>query len=244
MKRHIRTVEDLMRLLDQSFAAERDRWTKRGAQWWDGFYADRDRSVPFFNAGPDESLADWHERSLLSVKPGSTALDLGCGAGRNARWLANVGYTVDAIDLSATAIDWANEQANNDRVRFIVGNVFELAILTRGYDLVHDSGLFHHLPPHRRISYLDVLHRAVAPGGAFTLSCFASGAMGSEADDETLYKIGSLEGGLAYEESDLRDMFADDFDLVELRRMNEHARDDELFGQPFLWVALYRRRLT
>jgi SAM-dependent methyltransferase len=245
MKRHMRTVEDVMRFLDRSFESDRDRWSERGAPWWDQFYADRHRPVPFFNAGPDESLVDWHERALLSPQPGATAFDIGCGAGRNARWLASRGYSVDAIDLSATAIDWANEDARGDaRVRFTVGNVFEFQIPMRGYDLVHDSGLFHHLPPHRRVTYLELLRHAVAPGGAFTLSCFASGEMGSEASDETFYDIGSLEGGLAYSDSDLCELFAEDFDLVELRRMNEHAANDERFGQPFLWVGLYRRRAT
>ncbi len=242
MKRDMRTTEDVMRFLDRSFTAERDRWSERGAHWWDEFYADRDRGVPFFNTRPDESLVDWHSRSLLSAKPAATALDIGCGNGRNARWLARRGYQVDAIDLSATAIDWANEDTANERVRFVVGNVFEFHIPMGGYDLVHDSGMFHHLPPHRRITYVDMLRRAVAADGSFTLCCFASGAMGSEANDETLYEIGSLEGGLAYYEDDLRELFSADFDLVELRRMHQHEPSDEYFGQSFLWVALYRRR--
>ncbi|SDP20835.1 class I SAM-dependent methyltransferase [Lentzea jiangxiensis] len=79
-----------------------DRWTARAGDWWDGFYADRSREVPFFAAEPDENLAGYLERGL--VTPGR-ALDVGCGPGRNAVFLARHGFQVDAVDVSATAIE-------------------------------------------------------------------------------------------------------------------------------------------
>ncbi len=42
MDRNMRTVDDVLRLLDGLFAPEADRWTANaGACWWDSFYADR-----------------------------------------------------------------------------------------------------------------------------------------------------------------------------------------------------------
>jgi 2-polyprenyl-3-methyl-5-hydroxy-6-metoxy-1,4-benzoquinol methylase len=41
-------------------------------------------------------------------------LDLGCGPGRNAVWLAKAGFSVDAIDLSPEALAWARERAEAD----------------------------------------------------------------------------------------------------------------------------------
>jgi SAM-dependent methyltransferase len=84
----IRTVEDVLSMLDGLFAVEADRWTQHGSKWWDGFYADRERAVPFFVAKPDENLVSYLARGLLS--PGR-ALDLGCGPGRNAVHLASLG---------------------------------------------------------------------------------------------------------------------------------------------------------
>src|SRR5205807_8102223 len=96
----VRTVGDLLDMLDQLFDSGADRW--------DRFYADRDRDVPFFAAKPDENLVSYVERGL--IEPG-TALDLGCGPGRNAHYLASAGFEVDAVDLSPAAIDWARQRA-------------------------------------------------------------------------------------------------------------------------------------
>ncbi|GGI95771.1 class I SAM-dependent methyltransferase [Streptomyces brasiliensis] len=241
MDRNIRTVEDVLRLLDGLFVPKADRWTAHGASWWDGFYADRGRPVPFFEAKPDESLVSWVERGLIA--PGR-ALDLGCGPGRNAIHLASLGFEVDAVDLSPVAVDWARERAAEAGadVRFHRGDAFALMgkVLRGPYDLVHDSGCFHHLPPHRRVSYLALLDELLAPGGLFVLTCFAAGAMGSELPDAELYGHAGLQGGLAYTPESLRWIFAD-LEEVELRRMNDESPNSLCFGEPFLWTALFRR---
>ncbi|MGW2227833.1 class I SAM-dependent methyltransferase [Streptomyces formicae] len=247
MDRDIHTIDDVLKLLDTLFAPEADRWTAEGADWWDDFYADRGKPVPFFAAKPDENLVSYVERGLLT--PGR-ALDIGCGPGRNALHLASLGFDVDAVDLSPAALDWAAgraEEAGAD-VRFHQGDVFELTrtALTGPYDLVYDSGCFHHLPPHRRISYLALLDRVLAPGGHFALTCFAAGenGMGSELSDAEFYRTagphGGLHGGLAYDADALRRIFAG-LTEVELRRMRDERNDSPLFGEPFLWTALFHR---
>jgi SAM-dependent methyltransferase len=235
MDRHVRSVEDVLRLLDGLFARDADRWTEGGADWWDRFYADRDRPVPFFVAKPDENLVSYLDRGLL--RPGR-ALDLGCGPGRNALRLAEAGYRVDAVDLSPTAIAWARERAGDAGITFLCGNAFELDL--GEYDLVYDSGCLHHLPPHRRVSYRALLDRCLLPGGHLGLTCFAAGAMGSELPDDQLYREGELGGGLAYTPESLRWIFAD-LTEVELRRMTEEPGDSPLYGVPFLWTALFTR---
>ncbi|CAL9364116.1 hypothetical protein SUDANB58_00716 [Streptomyces sp. enrichment culture] len=241
MDRNIRTVDDVLRLLDGLFAPEADRWTAGAASWWDGFYADRSRPVPFFAAKPDENLVSYIDRGLLA--PGR-ALDLGCGPGRNAFHLAAEGFEVDAVDLSAAAVAWGEDRARaaGADVRFHCGDAFALTAGDLGgpYELVYDSGCFHHLPPHRRLSYLALLDRVLAPGGHFALTCFASGAMGSELPDADFYRHSRLHGGLAYTPDSLRWIFSD-LAEVELRRMRDEPDDSPLFGEPFLWTALFRR---
>jgi SAM-dependent methyltransferase len=241
MDRNIRTVDDVLKLLDSLFAPEADRWTADGADWWDGFYTDRSKPVPFFVAKPDENLVSYLDRSLIT--PGR-ALDLGCGPGRNALHLASLGFQVDAVDLSPTAISWAKERAQEAGadITFHRGDAFALtaAELTGPYDLIHDSGCFHHLPPHRRISYLALLDRALAPGGHLALTCFAAGAMGSELPDAEFYRRSGLHGGLAYTPESLRGIFSD-LTEVELRRMHDEPPESRYFGEPFLWTALFRR---
>ncbi|WP_225846004.1 class I SAM-dependent methyltransferase [Streptomyces sp. HPF1205] len=256
MDRSIRTVDDVLKLLDGLFVPGADRWTAAAGAWWDGFYADRDRPVPFFVRKPDESLVSYLDRGL--VPRGGRALDLGCGPGRNALHLASLGFRVDGVDLSPAAVAWAREQARDgapgiaDRIRFDCGDAFgpQGAELTGPYDLVVDSGCFHHLPPHRRISYLALLERVLAPGGRYALTCFAAGAMGSERSDADFYRdtAGSsggrrLDGGLAYTPESLRRIFAG-LTEVELRRMRDEPPHSPYFGEPFLWTALFRRPLT
>ncbi|MGP3637083.1 class I SAM-dependent methyltransferase [Streptomyces sp. 24-1644] len=242
MDRNIRSVDDVLRLLDGLFAPEADRWTAGGASWWDGFYADRSKAVPFFVAKPDENLVSYAGRGLIT--PGGRALDLGCGPGRNALHLAALGYEVDAVDLSPAAIAWAGERADEAGadVRFHCGDAFALTAteLTGPYDLVHDSGCFHHLPPHRRISYLALLDRVLAPGGHLALTCFAAGGMGSELPDEDFYREAGLKGGLAYTAESLRWIFSD-LTEIELRRMRDEPPESQLFGEAFLWTGLFRR---
>ncbi|MFE3739500.1 class I SAM-dependent methyltransferase [Streptomyces sp. NPDC059134] len=249
MDRSIRTTEDVLRLLDGLFAPEADRWTAGGAGWWDGFYADRSKAVPFFVAKPDESLVSFLDRGL--VAPGR-ALDLGCGPGRNALHLASRGFRVDAVDLSATAVDWARERAREAgaAIRFHHGDAFAAdATVPDGlYDLIQDSGCFHHLPPHRRVSYLALVDRVLAPGGHLALTCFAAGeaGMGSELPDAAFYGASGtsgrpgLHGGLAYTPEALRRIFSD-LTEVELRRMRDEPPASPRFGEPFLWTALFRR---
>ncbi|MDX3073633.1 class I SAM-dependent methyltransferase [Streptomyces sp. MI02-7b] len=244
MDRHIRTVEDVLELLDGLFAPEADRWTDGAADWWDGFYADRSRPVPFFVPKPDENLVSYLDRGLLA--PGGRALDLGCGPGRNALHLAARGFAVDAVDLSPAAVAWGEDRARETGtrgVRFHRGDAFALTAaggpLEGPYDLVHDSGCFHHLPPHRRVSYLALLDRVIAPGGHLALTCFAAGGMGSELPDTDFYRQARLHGGLAYTPESLRAIFSG-LTEVELRRMRDEPPDSPHFGEPFLWTALFR----
>lgn len=227
--RNVRTVEDLLELLDSLFV---------DTPKWKDFYGDRDKPVPFFAAKPDENLVSYLERGLV---PPGRALDLGCGPGRNALHLAAAGFSVDAVDLSAAAIEWARERAGDADVRFLCGDAFTLEL--GEYDFVYDSGCFHHLPPHRRVSYLALLDRALAPGGHLALTCFAAGVEGSgtELSDADLYRVGDLGGGLAYTPESLRRILAD-LDEVELRRMRDEPADSPHFGEPFLWTALFRRK--
>ncbi|MER7502159.1 class I SAM-dependent methyltransferase [Nonomuraea pusilla] len=232
-------MDDVMALLDRLFAADADRWTENASAWWDGFYTDRSKPVPFFADKPDENLASYVERGL--IRPGRV-LDLGCGPGRNAVYLASRGFEVDAVDLAPAAVAWGEQRAAEAgvEVRFVVGDAFT-AELPGPYDLVYDSGCLHHLPPHRRVTYRALLDRVLAPGGHLGLTCFAAGEMGSELPDEAFYRDGRLHGGLAYSPDALRWIFSD-LEEVEIRAMEEQPEGSRLFGLPFLLTALFRRR--
>ncbi|SFR22768.1 Methyltransferase domain-containing protein [Lentzea waywayandensis] len=142
------------------------------------------------------------------------------------------------MDISATAIRWATERSEGLDVRFRHGDAFA----TEGsYDLVYDSGCFHHLPPHRRIGYLALLDRVLAPGGHFALTCFTA-EEGTATPDADLYRQSGLSGGVGYSPDDLRWIFQD-LTEVDLRRMTEEPPDSPAFGKSFLWTALFRKEV-
>jgi tellurite methyltransferase len=74
---------------------------------WDQRYRSKERPLEDFDALPTPLLIETAKR----LKPGK-ALDLACGTGRNALWLAKQGWSVTAVDASAAAIDTIRTRAS------------------------------------------------------------------------------------------------------------------------------------
>lgn len=229
-------IDDVLDMLDSLL--------RDAGPWWDKFYSDREKPVPFFKGVPDENLVEYFERKLLL--PGRV-LELGCGAGRNALYFAKQGCEVDGIDISKEAINWAIERMSESRlkVNFTCSSIFDLEIETNSYDIVYDSGCLHHVPPHRRMDYISLLKKSLKPGGFFGLTCFASGCQdqggGSEISDWEVYRERSLKGGLAFSEEKLKKLFCNDFKVIELRKMQELGQEAKVFGKSFLWAVLLKK---
>lgn len=231
----IYTEDDVLAMLD-SLLSYKER------TWWDGFYADRAKPCPFFVDAPDESLSEWILGGL--IRPGK-ALDLGCGNARNAIFLARQGFAVDGVDYSETAISWAMERVAaadlpEPGVTLRCQSVFELNIEPDSYEIVYDSGCFHHLPPHRRRTYVELVTRALKPGGWFGLTCFRPEG-GSGLSDYEVYERRTLAGGLGYTEKSLREIWSRDMHIHALRQMNKPDACVRLFGADFLWVMLAQK---
>jgi SAM-dependent methyltransferase len=101
---------------------ERSRWDRRYAT---GEYLPRTRPAPF--------LLEWLDRL-----PVGRALDVATGTGRNALALAEAGYAVDAVDISAVAIDLARTEAERRglEVRWHVADLDTEPLPGDGYDLI------------------------------------------------------------------------------------------------------------
>ncbi|WP_309571814.1 class I SAM-dependent methyltransferase [Deinococcus sp.] len=235
----ISTLEQLLNTLDGLFGDGSD-WTKRDEQdHWAGLFSRPDH--PLTSDLPDANLVDWRARGLLSGGEGKTALDIGCGLGRNTRYFARQGYRATGIDLSPYAVKEARERSGESGATFTECDVLRDPIPGGPYDVVYDSGCFHHLPPHRRLSYLNTLGAALKPGGLFGICTFAPGQMGTEADDLTLFRQGRLEGGIAYSLDDLREVFSglEYLDGGPLRP--PEPAPEAVFSMDFLHAALFRR---
>ncbi|MEK5251424.1 class I SAM-dependent methyltransferase [Bacillus sp. FSL R9-9530] len=236
MKETISSYEDLLDMLDSLLLEP--------TQFWDNFYSNREKGVPFFTNKPDENLVNYFDKELLN--PGKV-LELGCGPGRNAIYFAEKGCLVDAVDLSQESIQWATERAKekNVHVNFIYNNIFDLQIEEGTYDIVYDSGCFHHIAPHRRMNYINLVKKALKPGGYFAITCFVQGGElgGADITDWEVYKLQSLKGGLGFTDAKLRVIFRD-FSEVEIRRMKEIKQSNKVFGVSGLWTALFMKNIT
>jgi len=90
----------------------------------------------------DFNLAGLIEDRIIPV---GKALELGCGTGDNAIWLAKNGFSVTACDYSKTAIDMAKEKAENANVNV---EFYQLDFLTDRvpggpFHFIFDRGCFH-----------------------------------------------------------------------------------------------------
>ena len=70
--------------------------------------------------------------------PSGRALDLACGSGRNALWLAENGWTVDAVDIAGTALDMARKAAGErgTALNLIEADLDSYALSANTYDLI------------------------------------------------------------------------------------------------------------
>jgi SAM-dependent methyltransferase len=100
------------------------------------------------------------------LEPGR-ALDLACGEGQNAIWLASLGWDVVGVDYSEVAIAKARARAERDGVAvdFVCADLVSYLPDTGAFDLV--LVLYLHIAAEQRRVVLDRAAPALAPGGTF-----------------------------------------------------------------------------
>ena len=121
-------------------------------------------SIPWANLAANVHLVDY-----LNVKDDMTygrALVIGCGLGDDADALAKMGYDVDAIDISKTAIGMAKERFPTEEIDFRVEDIFKLpASMFGAYDFVFESRTIQSLDPKFRDELIEIIAGLVAKDG-------------------------------------------------------------------------------
>jgi SAM-dependent methyltransferase len=131
------------------------------ASEWDARYSAAAENL-VWSAEPNRFVA----AELAGMAPGR-ALDLGCGEGRNAVWLAARGWQVTGVDFSAAGLDKARDLAIkrgvDSKVAWVCADVTEWGPPRGGFELVLLAYLQLHAPARRNVVRRAV--KAVADGG-------------------------------------------------------------------------------
>lgn len=124
---------------------------------WDERYAESDR---IWSGEPNGALV----REVADLPPGR-ALDVGCGEGADAVWLAARGWTVTALDVSAVALGRARAHAADAGVEitWLLGGLLDVELPAAGFDLVSAQYPVLRRTPEDHAE--RALLAAVAPGG-------------------------------------------------------------------------------
>lgn len=146
------------------------------------------------------------------------AIELGCGLGVNALYLAQKGYKVTGIDLSGSAINKAQQKAKSLELEldFLQADALQAQELPKEkFDLAYDWELLHHIPPSKRLLYLRNIKAILAPKAMYYSVSFSI-------EDPSFGGQGILRktplGTVLYfsSEEELKKLFESYFSLIEI----------------------------
>lgn len=166
----------------------------------------------------------------VALAPGR-ALDVGCGIGTQAVYLAERGWRVTGVDAVQRALARARRRAEEKgvEVRWMAGDVASLSTLglDSGFDLVHDRGCFHDLPGAAREDYVRGVGELAAPGATLLLLAFARRERGI--------------GPSGASEEEIQRRFGPDWELVSVQSDSSPAPPGPMRRVPRIWYRLRRR---
>ena len=155
-------------------------------------------------------------------------VEIGCGAGRLTRALAEIFGEVHAVDVSPEMIELARAGLAGERnVHLYVNNGEDLSVLPGGaYHFAFSFIVFQHVPEKAIVEgYLREAHRVLAAGGLFKFQVEGGGGRGH----------GDTWNGVSFTEGELREMAG---------RCGFEVRYTEGAGTQYFWVWAFREPLT
>jgi ubiquinone/menaquinone biosynthesis C-methylase UbiE len=198
---------------------------KRGVDWGSVYSEKNLPYIPWNSDRPDVELIELIESGKISPH---IALDVGCGTGTDAIYLASKGINVTAIDISEEAIRIARGKAEKAgvNVNFISGDFLKVEFDNKIFDFVNDRGCFHIMSPLRRDEFAAKVSGVLKDQGLYYLRCWSDK---TEFDSEgTPYRISR---------DIINRTFSKYFDILEIR--------DVRWGSRGMWsyVCLLSKRV-
>ena len=142
------------------------------------FFSSVYEGTPPWDIGhPQRTFMQLEEASEIAGE----VLDVGCGTGENALYLAARGHEVWGVDFTPRAIEKARDKAAQRHldVTFLVRDALQLDALGRKFDTIIDSGLFHTLSDEERPRFVSSIASVLRRGGTYFMLCFSELEPGS-----------------------------------------------------------------
>ncbi len=154
-------------------------------------------------------------------------LDIGCGAGSNAVYMAAEGLSVVALDFVPKALEYTRKAAEGTglEIELVNGDASHLPFKNETFGFILDIGCFHSLSEEDRAAYINEISRTLTRGGYFQLTTFSSHNDAPPPCSAT-----------AFNDDDIRDLFPHPkFDLVEIEHYEgENNSGNSRFYYTFL----------
>jgi ubiquinone/menaquinone biosynthesis C-methylase UbiE len=162
------------------------------------------------------------------VPPGA-ALDICCGTGANAAYLAQRGFEASGKDISSTAVAHARNRAQREGVRIDLrsGDAVRLPYPDAAFSFVFDRGCFHSIAPADREDFIRGLHRVLKAGGRYQLNCFSRRSRDAESPP------------YGFTPDDIHRLFSPYFRILSLRETGSREGDKQVH---FFLLALMEKR--
>lgn len=134
--------------------------------FWEQEYLNKNRST-FGN--PSQEVVDMVPR----LPERARVLDVGCGDGRHALYLAGLGFQVDAFDISENGIRKLNEIRDENQlpIRTAVCDVLDFDY-REGYDLIIVHGVLQFIAREKQPEIIQLLKKGTNPGGYHMIALF------------------------------------------------------------------------
>jgi SAM-dependent methyltransferase len=182
-----------------------------------------DGRAPWDTGQPQPAIVKLADAGLITGR----VLDVGCGTGDNALFLAERGFSLTGVDSAPSALAAARAKARERglEVSFVLMDALELARLTERFDTAVDSGLLHVFSDEDRARLIGGLHAVLVPGGSYHLLCFSEHA--------------TLPGPRRLSQADIRASFARGWVVETIEAARFDIRGNATGGDA--WLAHIRR---
>lgn len=140
-------------------------------------------------------------RTFYSDAPGRRALDLACGGGRHALYLADRGFIVDAVDISAVALDALRAKADPERITLIEADLDDFAPDDGTYDLIVKTNFLDRM-------LIARAQKALRPGGIMIVETYMADTANEKPDSNPDFLL---------QKGELLTLFSEGFEVLEYR---------------------------